>query len=158
MARQDDWFSALYQESAPRMLRYAFYQLRDRDRAEELVGDAFVLLLRKQEALDGHPNLPGWLWKTLQHLILTEVKSARRRLEVPIDEQFDLAAPPEEAEPLSDALPSGLTAKEREILLLFYEDGFSHEEIAARLGISVLNSRTRLFRARGRCKELLESG
>lgn len=158
MVSQDDWFSALYQESAPRMLRYASYQLRDPDRAEELVEDAFVLLLRKREELKAHPNLPGWLWKTLQHLILTEVKSARHRLEVPLDEQFGLAAPPEEGGGLSDALPQGLTEKEREILLLFYECGFPHEEIAARLGISVLNSRTRLFRARGRCKELLERG
>ena len=157
MAWQDEWFSALYQENVPRMLRYAAYQLRDKDRAEELVEDAFVLLLRRREELEGHPNLPGWLWKTLQHLILTEVKSARRRMEVPMDEGFDAPAPQEEREPLSEALPPGLTEKEQEILLLFYEDELSHEEIAARLGISVLNSRTRLFRARARCKELFNS-
>lgn len=47
------------------MVRYAAGQLRSRELAEELVEDAFVLLLRKYDQLTGHPNLPGWLWKTL---------------------------------------------------------------------------------------------
>ena len=138
------------------MVRYAAGQLRSRELAEELVEDAFVLLLRKYDQLTGHPNLPGWLWKTLQHLILTEVKSARYRMEVPLEQDFDLAAPEEDRSVLADALPEGLGPRDREILLLFYEEELTHEEISARLGISVLNSRTRLFRAKSRCKELLE--
>ena len=77
-------------------------------------------------------------------------------MEVPLEQDFDLAAPHREEEDLSDCLPEGLTPRERQILLLYYEEELSHEEIARRLGISELNSRTRLFRARGRCRELLE--
>ena len=152
----DQWFSELYRLNAPRMVRYAYAQLRRMEIAEELVEDAFVLLLRKQEQVAGHPNPSGWLWKTLQHLILTEVRAARNRMEVPLEQDFDLAAPHRETEALADCLPEGLTPREREILLLYYEEELSHEEIARRLGISELNSRTRLFRARGRCRELME--
>ena len=53
-------------------------------------------------------------------------------------------------------MPQGLTPGEREVLLLFYEEGLSHQEMARRLGISEMNSRTRLFRARNHCKKLLE--
>ena len=142
----DQWFTDLYRLNAPKMVRYA----------EELVEDAFVLLLRKQEEVVDHPNPAGWLWKTLQHLILTEVRMARNRMEVPLEQDFDLAAPQREQEALADSLPEGLTPREREILLLYYEEELSHEEIAGKLGISELNSRTRLFRARGRCRELME--
>ena len=57
---------------------------------------------------------------------------------------------------MSRCSPTEALARERQILLLYYEEELSHEEIARRLGISELNSRTRLFRARGRCRELLE--
>lgn len=152
----DQWFTDLYRLNASKMVRYAYAQLRRMEIAEELVEDAFVMLLRKQEQVAQHPNPSGWLWKTLQHLILSEVRAARNRLEVPLEQDFDLAAPQQEEDALSDALPEGLSPREREILLLYYEEELSHQEIARRLGISELNSRTRLFRARGRCRELLE--
>lgn len=58
-------------------------------------------------------------------------------------------------EPLENLLPKGLTDKEREILVLLYEKQLSYEEIAQRLGISVLNCRTRAFRAKEHYKELI---
>lgn len=152
----DQWFTDLYRLNASKMVRYAYAQLRRMEIAEELVEDAFVMLLRKQDQVVEHPNPSGWLWKTLQHLILTELRSARNRVEVPMEQDFDLAAPQREEEALADCLPEGLTPRERQILLLYYEEELSHEEIARKLGISELNSRTRLFRARGRCRELME--
>ena len=152
----DSWFTALYQENAGKMLRYAAAQLRNQPVAEELVEDAFVRLLQRKEDLVGHPNLNGWLWKTLQHLILTEVRLAKYHREVPLDPACQTPAPDLDSGRLEDVLPQGLTPGEREVLLLFYEEGLSHQEMARRLGISEMNSRTRLFRARNHCKKLLE--
>lgn len=56
---------------------------------------------------------------------------------------------------LDELLPKGLLPKEREILILLFEEQLSYEEIAQRLGISVLNCRTRAFRAKAHYKELL---
>lgn len=152
----DSCFTALYQENAAKMLRYAAYQLRNQSVAEELVEEAFVRMLQRREELTSHPNLAGWLWKTLQHLILTEVKLAKYHREVPLEPAFSAAAPEPEEDALSDALPEGLTPAEREILILYYQEELSHLEIAGKLGISEMNSRTRLFRARNHCKKLLE--
>ena len=155
MTDLDKAFTALYQENAGRLLRYAAAQLRDWSLAEELVEEAFVRLLQHWDDLSGHPNLNGWLWKTLQHLILTEVRLARHHREVPLDPAFQVPAP-EEDRGLDQILPQGLTSGEREVLILYYQEGLSHQEIAQHLGISEMNSRTRLFRARNRCKKLLE--
>lgn len=73
----DQWFTDLYRLNASKMVRYAYAQLRRMEIAEELVEDAFVMLLRKQDQVAEHPNPSGWLWKTLQHLILTELRSAK---------------------------------------------------------------------------------
>lgn len=154
-----DWnlcFTALYQENASKMLRYASYQLRNQSVAEELVEEAFVRLLQRQEELSDHPNLAGWLWKTLQHLILTEVKLAKYHREIPLEPGLNAAAPEETQETLADALPEGLSDHEREVLILFYQEELTHQEMAAQLGISEMNSRTRLFRAKNHCKKLWE--
>lgn len=156
---QMDWdsrFTALYRENAPKMFAYALRQLRNRSLAEELVEEAFVRLLQQKEGLGDHPNLEGWLWKTLQHLILTEVKLARYHREVPLEDANTWASREEERPELAEALPEGLSDSEREVLLLFYQEECSHQEIARRLGISEMNSRTRLFRAKNHCKKLLE--
>ena len=152
----DSWFTALYQENAGKMLRYAAAQLRNQPVAEELVEDAFVRLLQRKEDLVGHPNLNGWLWKTLQHLILTEVRLAKYHREIPLEDANVWAAPEAAEEDLAENLPDGLSDGEREVLLLFYQEGCTHQEMARRLGISEMNSRTRLFRAKNHCKKLLE--
>ena len=149
-------FTELYRGNAPRMFAYALRQLRDRSLAEELVEEAFVRLLQQWDSLTDHPALEGWLWKTLQHLILTEVKLARYHREVPLEDANTWASREEERPELAEALPQGLSDSERVVLLLFYEEECSHQEIARRLGISEMNSRTRLFRAKNHCKKLLE--
>jgi RNA polymerase sigma-70 factor (ECF subfamily) len=45
--------------------------------------------------------------------------------------------------------------KEKEILILYYEKQLPYDQIAKYLNISVLNCRTRLFRAKAHYKELI---
>lgn len=153
---RDRRFTELYQGNAPKMFAYALRQLRNRSLAEELVEEAFVRLLQQWESLVDHPNLEGWLWKTLQHLILTEVRLARYHREIPLEDVGARAASEEDVTDLAEDLPDGLSDSEREVLLLFYQEEYTHQEIAQRLGISEMNSRTRLFRAKNHCKKLLE--
>ena len=57
MQDTEQWFTALYEQNASKMLRYASYQLRNASIAEELVEEAFVRLLQRREELWEHPNL-----------------------------------------------------------------------------------------------------
>ena len=107
MQDTEQWFTALYEQNASKMLRYASYQLRNASIAEELVEEAFVRLLQRREELLEHPNPAGWLWKTLQHLILTEVKLARYRREVPLEPALNAAAPEMEVSPWPTRCPKG---------------------------------------------------
>lgn len=155
MPEENEWFDRLYLENSPRMVKQAAYLLKDQQVAEELVNETFLILLYKRSQLERHPNLPAWLNLTLKHLVIDELKSARHRLELPLNRDAEVSAEDVYRIPLSDLLPAELTPKEREILIFFYEQQLSHEQIARRLQISVFNCRTRLFRAKKRYKELL---
>jgi RNA polymerase sigma-70 factor (ECF subfamily) len=139
------------------MVKMATYLLKDQSIAEELVNEAFLILLSKRRDLEHHPNLPGWLSQTIKYLIANELNSARHRLEFPLENITDILVNDTYNQSLSELLPRDLSSKEREILILFYERQLSYEQIAAQLDISVLNCRTRLFRAKAHLRGLIGS-
>lgn len=107
MPEQNQWFIELYREHSARLFRQAYYVLRDRHLAEDLVEETFLILLYKQKDLLTHPNIGGWLSQTLKHLILDETKSARHRLEIPLIHDTAVIAEDTYHEPLEDSLPKG---------------------------------------------------
>jgi DNA-directed RNA polymerase specialized sigma24 family protein len=48
MPNQDEWFDKLYIQNSPRMIKLAAYLLRNQQIAEELVNEAFLILLYKE--------------------------------------------------------------------------------------------------------------
>lgn len=155
MHEQNQWFIERYREHSARLFKQAYYVLRDQHLAEDLMEEAFLILLYKQKDLLIHPNIGGWLSQTLKHLILDETKSARHKLETPLIHDTSAFTVDTYHEPLEDLLPKELSPKEREILVLLFEKQLSYEEIAQHLGISILNCRTRAFRAKAHYKELI---
>ena len=158
MPGQNEWFDQLYREHSARLFKQAYYVLHDSHLAEDLVEETFLILLYKQHDLVKHPNLAGWLSLTLKNLILDELKSARHRLEMSLISDNSATYVDTYHQPLDELLPKELYPKEREILILLFEEQLSYEEIAQRLGISVLNCRTRAFRAKAHYKELITKG
>lgn len=55
-------------ENAPLMVRFLSRWLGDRQMAEEQTQEAFEVLLDRWDELGNHPNLSGWLWKTMERL------------------------------------------------------------------------------------------
>lgn len=155
MPEQNEWFDQLYREHSARLFKQSYYVLHDSHLAEDLVEETFLILLYKQRDLLNHPNLAGWLSLTLKNLIFDELKSARHRLEMPLISDDTASSVDTYHQALDELLPKGLFPKEREILILLFEEQLSYEEIALRLGISVLNCRTRAFRAKTHYKALI---
>lgn len=155
MPEQNEWFDRLYRDHSARLYKQAVYVLHDSHLAEDLVEETFLILLYKQRDLANHPNLAGWLSLTLKNLICDELKSARHRLEVPLIPDDTATSADTYHQSLDELLPKGLSSKERELLILLFEEQLSYEEIAQRLGISVLNCRTRAFRAKSHYKALI---
>ncbi len=139
-------------------LRYA----KDKDEALEMLNDGFYKVLTKLDQYDpAKPFLP-WLarimtntsidyYRTeLKHQLSTDITDLEIQNEDP-DIQSKLNY--DDLIKIIQTLPAGC----RTVFNLFAIDGYTHEEIAGELGISVGTSKSNLFKARQKLRLLLQS-
>ena len=147
--RPVDW-AALVTENEDRLYRAALAILGDPHEAEDAVQDAFVKYLEK--APEGLENPGAWLMRVLVNGCKSRLRLAWRRV-APLPDTLP-APSPEEREELEELWR--LPAQERAAIHLFYYEGYSTGEIAAITGAAEGTVRSRLSRARGRLRKLLD--
>lgn len=161
MVPKDNWFDSLYSKFFENMAKFAKRRLYSEPIAIELVQDVFELLWSDRENLKEHPNIAGWLYTTLNNLICNKVRSSEFKRERPMTEHIadltDTVSPYTYQIPLADALPSGLTDREKNLLIWFFDDELSYEQIAARLEISVEHCRVLMYRVKLKCKVMRDA-
>ncbi len=115
------------------------------DVCQEALGRAWASAPRDAPAAE----LRAWLHRTATNLGLDELRRRRVRRAVPLDDGLDAGAPadPDGALHVREAL-ARLTAHERLLLLLRFQGGLTHREIAALLDLAEPAARKRLQRAR----------
>lgn len=166
-----DAFGQVYAEHERHVFRYAYHLLGQREDADDVKQETF---LRAYRAIGGFRNdcsLRTWLLRICANLCRDKMKARDRRPEV----LFDPAAAPEgmmsdehvidpqrvlERSQSSQVLYSalrGMPKEQREIIVLRDLEDMSYEEIAEMLGCSRPSVKLRLFRARRRLKERVES-
>ncbi len=150
----------LYRRYAEPLYRVAHHRLGDPYLAQDLVQTVFLAAAEKLPTLRRHENPWAWLLRALYYeLSHTYTKLARERQRLcPLDQAETATSAPPPNLGLSDVLPAQLTDREREILLLYYEDGLSYQEIAAHFDIPVSTCGTWLSRAKKHCRALLSAG
>jgi RNA polymerase sigma-70 factor (ECF subfamily) len=148
-------FSDLYDLIAPRMLGLVRHVLKDHSQSEEVVQE--VLLEVWQTATRFDPNkgkAVTWMLTMAHRRAIDRVRSAQssrdRDTKVGIrdlDREFDSVAENVEIrvehERVEKAL-SRLTDLQRQAVELAYYGGFSHSEVAERLGVPIGTVKTRL--------------
>ena len=145
--------------------RYA----RDRDQAMEAANDGFLKVFRDVGRFDTqrHPDdLPGsfraWLKRIMVHTAIDHYRANERHQHQQELDDVTLNHAAHGATPLDTlsydellALVQRLPPAYRTVFNLSVIDGFSHEEIAARLHISVGTSKSNLFKARAHLRTML---
>lgn len=149
--------TALWEAYAPRVLAYALRHT-DRDVAQEVVSETFLVAWRRLAEVPGDP-LP-WLLVVARNTVRNHRRSGYRRalLEDEVGRLQALAgsAPgpdelvPDRAQVL--AALATLTRQEREALLLTAWDGLSPADAAQVAGCSAATFSVRLWRARRRLR------
>lgn len=139
-------------------LRY----VKDEDEAKDLLQDAFVKIIKSIGQLKNHEMLKSWMGKIVvnqcinyyHHRLKFERKETIDGLEVQNDDHVDVldTMSTDEILNLINELPDGY----RVVFNMYVIEGFSHEEIAEKLSISVVTSRTQLFKARKILKDQLK--
>jgi RNA polymerase sigma-70 factor, ECF subfamily len=123
----------------------------DAQRAEDLVQDVFVTLLRSVRA--GHVSVigPGWVLTCVRHRFVDSVRSRGRE-----DDRIRLvtAVPHSRPDEPADWSPmlAGLSDRERAALVFRYVDDLSVADIAQLLGASVRATESLLQRAKHKAR------
>jgi len=154
----------LYERHSSRIFGFCLSRLGSREEAEDAVQTTF---LNVQRGL-GRGVVPeyelAWLFKIAQNVCNNRHQSARRRGRVEathdLDALQDVIASPDRNPgvslgDLTHAL-GAIPTRQRKALLLREFQGYSYEEIASELGISVAAVETLLFRARRAVAQQLE--
>lgn len=133
----------LYRGHRDAVFRYISRQVSDHATAEDLTSETFLRALRSFHAFDpARGEIAGWLHTIARNLVRTFYSSARRRREVPHDQEIEHPDPgrlPEEiclGSEETDVLKifvARLTPDQRACLILRFYDGLTIDETAARL-------------------------
>ncbi len=143
----------------PLCLRYA----NDRQEAEDILQEGFIKVFRDIHQYRGTGSLDGWVRKIFLHTAL-HILRKRRRLILTTDlenhayrigEEPETEPDQEETAALLLRLMHRMPAGFRTVLNLYVLEGFSHQEIADALDISVGTSKSQLNRAKAYLKNLL---
>jgi RNA polymerase sigma factor (sigma-70 family) len=139
----------IYERHAAGLIRRLQRMLGSREAAEDLAQEAFLRLWQKAPADLNTAEQGAWLQRTATNLALDELRRRRHRDHGQLAEDAVAALTGDGAEALAvrEAL-ARLSAHERLLVLLRFQAGLSHAEIAETLAITPEAARKRVARAR----------
>jgi RNA polymerase sigma-70 factor (ECF subfamily) len=151
----------LYDTHVDRVYRLAHRMVGDPHLAEEYTQETFIRVFDRLGSFRGEAALSTWITAIALSVIyngLRKVKRFRER-ERDLDSAAPVAAPRTDAEPdlkqrlaaAIDALPEGY----RTVFVMHDVEGYTHEEIAASLGVQEGTSKAQLSRARAKLRTSL---
>jgi RNA polymerase sigma-70 factor, ECF subfamily len=146
-AGSSDALAELYRLHAAPLFRLARRMTSSVEDAEDVLHDLFVGLPDSIHKYHERGSLQGWLKRVVVRLALMRLRATRRRREVALDEEVPTQAADDtvgwDVQRAIETLPDDLRA----VLALRQTERYTHQEIAALLGITPGASRVRLSRA-----------
>jgi RNA polymerase sigma-70 factor (ECF subfamily) len=137
-------------------LRYT----RSREEAKEILNDAFLKVFTKLESFDTDRSFKTWLSRIVINTALDHYRQEIRRdvfdnVEIADNVSVDETVISKLSHEELLMLIQKLTPSYRIVFCLSVIDGYTHEEIAEQLNISVGASKSNLSRAREKLREML---
>ena len=158
----------LYNLHKRRVYSLCLRMVRDPAEAEDLSQEAFLQLFRKIGTFRGDSAFSTWMHRLTVNIVLMRIrKKGLDQVSLDQDRDDGQDLPPKEygsedidllglvdritLERAIAALPRGY----RTVFVLHDVEGYEHNEIARRMGFSVGNSKSQLFKARLKLRSLL---
>jgi RNA polymerase sigma factor (sigma-70 family) len=152
----------LYDKYSGRMLGICMRYFSSLDQAEDALQEGFIRVFSNLASFRGEGSLEGWIKRTIVNTALNHFRNNKKHLfHLDVDEigesMVDLSVKPDQhnAEDLLRLLHS-LPAGYKIVFNLYEVEGYSHKEIADKLGISVNTSKSQLSKARRLLQKKLE--
>ena len=156
--RRDEAIALLLPAFRRRVFGLAYSFLRDREAAEDVTQEVFIKVWRALPRYDGRASMSTWIYTIARNASLSALRSRRPQSSLSDAEVMEAVEGVDPA-PSADAgvdraailrLVEQLPTRQRQVIMLFYMEEQSHEEVAAMLAMPVGTVKTLLHRARAR--------
>ncbi|MGD6968087.1 RNA polymerase sigma factor [Rossellomorea vietnamensis] len=163
-----EYFEQIIQTNEKAVVQFAYTYVKDWSVAEDISQEVFIKVYKNMVSFDHRSKLKTWLFSITaneckdylrknnrrttwwEHLVQSSPKQDR-------DTPETILLQNEESHSIGEALLT-LPVKYREVLVLYYYEDLSTEEISQLLGVNSSTVRTRLARGRTNLKNLREGG
>lgn len=143
----------IVEKYADMIYRIAYQKVLNRYDAEDIVQDVFVKLLSNKSYFRDEEHMKAWLIRVTINLCINYNKSLARQKTVSV-EQLDIPFTQQETGILEELYL--LPEDERNILYLYYYEGYKIREIAKILRQKQNTINSKLTRARNKLKRIME--
>jgi RNA polymerase sigma-70 factor, ECF subfamily len=159
--------AGLFERYSTALLRFTSRMLGSRADAEEVTQEVFLKMISRVDQYDGRSPVSSWLFAIAANACRDRMRRGRRAGVVPLEV---VSERPDEAEPVDSRLLAnerrdvvrralaGLSAEQREALILARFHELPYAEIARTLSISEGAVKTRIFRAMEALKKRFSEG
>jgi RNA polymerase sigma-70 factor (ECF subfamily) len=157
----EEAFRLFYEQTARPVWLYLARMTGDRRLADDLLQEAYYRFLRVSTSFESEDHRRHYLFRIATNLVRDHRRRSRVSNTGPVEHEESL---PDETADSTDRLArridlaramERLKPRERSLLWLAYAQGWSHEEIAATLGLKAASLKSLLHRARRRLAALL---
>jgi len=162
--RPDEAMARLVPAYRRRVFGLAYGILGDRSAAEDVAQEVFVKVWQAFDSFDGRAQLSTWIYAITRNAAISALRKRPRGVSMSDDAvamEVDAVEAGRQPEDEGDAqlwrLVEGLPDKQRQAIVLFYQEDRSIEEIAGMLGMPVNTVKTHLHRGRARLAAALDT-
>ncbi len=156
--RRDEAIALLLPAFRRKVFGLAYSFVRDRAAAEDVTQEVFIKVWRALPDFDARASMSTWIYTIARNVSLSALRARRPQSSLSDAEvlqvvEADNPVPPADVSAERAAilrLVDQLPTKQRQVILLFYMEGESHEEVASMLAMPVGTGKTFLHRARAR--------
>ncbi|MFT5130633.1 MAG: RNA polymerase sigma-70 factor (ECF subfamily) [Rhodothermales bacterium] len=149
----------------PRLVAYAHGMLRDHAAAEDVVQNAFLVVIDKHEQFEEGTSILAWTRAIVRLQVLRQLRDRKR--ELPVEDQIlndaveaafsthQSGVDPARLDHLQ-ACMTRLPDRARKTIELRYAENMGYQDIATTLGMTLEAVRKSLFRVKGKLRSCME--
>ena len=156
----EDALRAIWQQHAPHIDALVSRLVGDPDQAADVAQEVWIQIFRALPTYRGDAQFSTWAHRIAVNRTLNALRSMRRygSSEVELEEDTAIVEHDGDRSMLAQTIDEAvqqLSPGARTVFVLHDVEGYTHEEIAAELGITSGGSKSQLFKARAKLRRLL---
>ncbi len=150
-------FDKIYRKYKDDVYNYVYWRVMDREDALDITQEIFMKVYKNLDGFEKKSSIKTWIFAIARNTVTNFLTRSKRDFSE-LDESLFAGGNRRELEVKKEVLASleKLSEDHKEIIRLYYFDGFSYRDMAELLDISIGTVKSRLKRAKEHLKKELE--